>query len=119
MVLSRRPGEREDDQCNNTSKIKPWFYLADPASVKTITGERTVDQDQSATLGCEADANPVVEQVVLWSRPGYDMTRALLVSACIHMDTYTHAQIVICHMSGKVHAYVHTDALHTRTYGDL
>ena len=60
--------------------------------MKSITGERTVDQDQAATLECEADANPVVEQVVLWSRPGYDMSRAVLVSTRIHAHRFSHTQ---------------------------
>ena len=51
----------------------------DPANVKDITGEKTVDQGQTAVLHCEADANPVVQNVLAWSRPGYDMTKTIMV----------------------------------------
>ena len=41
----------------------------------------TVDAGATATLRCEADANPTPEDVLTWTRPGYDLAeRTALVS---------------------------------------
>ena len=92
--------------------------------MKSITGERTVDQDQAATLECEADANPVVEQVVLWSRPGYDMGRAVLVSvirldktsipSLVYTGTGAFIGVIVqcsCSLSVLIHTYTYTHIL--------
>ncbi len=55
------------------------FNPLDAASLKTSDAV-TVDQDDTAKIWCEADANPITPDMFTWTRPGYNMKRATIVS---------------------------------------
>ena len=46
-------------------------FLSDAASITKITPDTTYDPGATATLTCEADANPSTSSMVSWQRAGY------------------------------------------------
>ena len=47
--------------------------FSDPASISSITEDRTFNAGSEAELICEADANPITTSMVSWKRTDYDL----------------------------------------------
>ena len=52
-------------------------FLTDPAGIEKVTSGVVVDQNDKAVFECVADANPVEDDMIKWSRTGYDMDRVV------------------------------------------
>ncbi|XP_064650915.1 nephrin-like isoform X3 [Lineus longissimus] len=48
-----------------------------PAEISRLTTPVYVDQGQTAAIDCEAEANPITDDIITWSRPGYNMNKTL------------------------------------------
>nr|QRF78294.1 Nephrin [Lineus viridis] len=48
------------------------------AEISRLTTPVYIDQGQTAAINCEVEANPIIENIITWSRPGYDMKKKTL-----------------------------------------
>ena len=58
--------------------LKPLCVQLDAAGISRTSGSMTVEQGIDAVLECAVDANPVIDNIVTWSRDGFDMSRTFV-----------------------------------------
>ena len=52
-----------------------WFFFTDPATIATITEKVYQNIGGTAYFECIAIANPMVSNMITWSRESFDMTK--------------------------------------------
>jgi len=62
---------------------------ADAAEIVNVTSVQLVSDGDTAVLECRVIANPSGVDIITWSRPDYDMSRALISSPTVDVSRLT------------------------------
>ena len=63
-------------QCHSINIFKAkLFVITVPASITSITDSVSKNIGSTAKFECVAEANPMVPNMIVWSRDGFDMTK--------------------------------------------
>jgi len=71
-----------------------WSTVVDAAEIVSVTTGLLVSDGDTAMLECHVRANPLgVDGLITWSRPGYDMSRAVVEAPSVDKSRLTIAGV--------------------------